>query len=92
MLFPFHPVRSASLGRGLKALSPFHSLVSDFFVLDTDPTPEPRISSPSCLQLLSSGLRNYVNAPDFADVTFVVEGKTIYGHKIVLSLLSDRSV
>lgn len=63
---------------------------SDFFVLDTDPTPEARISSPSCLQLLSGGLRNYVNAPEFADVTFVVEGRTIYGHKIVLSLLSDR--
>jgi len=64
--------------------------LNDFYVLDTDPPPEAKITAPSCFQLLRMGLRDYTNSEDFSDIVFMVEGKAIYGHKIVLSLLSER--
>ena len=32
----------------------------------------------------------YVNCPELSDVRFLVEGKVVYGHKIILTLLSER--
>ena len=31
-----------------------------------------------------------MNKPEFSDVTFFVEGKPFYGHKIVISQLSEK--
>jgi hypothetical protein len=31
-----------------------------------------------------------LNNPEFSDVTFIVEGKKFYGHKIIISQLSDK--
>jgi hypothetical protein len=31
-----------------------------------------------------------MNQPEFSDITFIVEGKPFYAHKIVVSLLSER--
>ena len=64
--------------------------LNDFFELDSDPPPEARVSSPSCLQLLHRGLGSFANSDEFADIKFIVQGRVVYGHRIVLSLLSDR--
>jgi hypothetical protein len=31
-----------------------------------------------------------LNNPEFSDVTFIVEGKPFYGHKIIISQLSEK--
>jgi len=31
-----------------------------------------------------------LNKPEFSDVVFMVEGKKFYGHKIIISLLSEK--
>ncbi len=31
-----------------------------------------------------------INSPEFSDVTFIVEGKKFFAHKLVLSLISDH--
>lgn len=66
--------------------------LSDLYVLDTDPVPEPSASSASSHQLLCDGLRYKLNSPEFSDVTFLVEGRPIYAHKVILALISDRCV
>ena len=63
--------------------------INDFHLLDTDP-PEPmNISTPTSLVRLSQQLRQYCNCEEFSDVVFVVEGREIYAHKVVLSLASE---
>lgn len=64
--------------------------MSDFFVLDTDPPPTTTVQSPSCLESLTQNLRSYVDSREFSDVTFVVEGRPIYGHRIILCMASER--
>jgi len=64
--------------------------LNDFFVLDTDPPPEAKVTAPSCFNMLQLGLRDYANSEEFADIVFLVEDKAIYGHKVILSLLSER--
>ncbi|KDO31678.1 hypothetical protein SPRG_03596 [Saprolegnia parasitica CBS 223.65] len=59
----------------------------DMHVLDTDPAPCARVSLSSNLQ---SSLGRFCNSPEFSDIAFIVEGSRVFGHKIVLSLGSDR--
>lgn len=63
--------------------------LNDFFVLDTDPPPSMKITSPPSPQLYASRLRHFYNDEEFSDVTFLVEGRKVYGHKLVLSTVSD---
>lgn len=63
--------------------------LNDFFVLDTDPPPLAIVSEPTSLQLLERRLRHFFNDEEFSDVTFVVQDQKVYGHKMVLSIVSD---
>lgn len=40
--------------------------------------------------LSKQNLRSYVDSREFSDVTFVVEGRPIYGHRIILCMASER--
>lgn len=66
------------------------------YFLDTDPVPEPMVCAPSCLQLVVSDLRQFLDRPHdasgggFSDVILRVEGQPIRAHRIVLSMASDR--
>mmetsp|Transcript_31052 Transcript_31052/g.50700 ORF Transcript_31052/g.50700 Transcript_31052/m.50700 type:complete len:773 (+) Transcript_31052:48-2366(+) len=63
--------------------------LNDFFVLDTDPPPLMKITEPPSPQLYASRLRHFYNDEEFSDVTFLVEGRKVFGHKLVLSTVSD---
>mmetsp|Transcript_2484 Transcript_2484/g.6503 ORF Transcript_2484/g.6503 Transcript_2484/m.6503 type:complete len:493 (-) Transcript_2484:273-1751(-) len=63
--------------------------LNDFFVLDTDPVPAVSASRPASLQLFERRLRHFCNDEEFSDVTFLVEGRRVRGHRLVLSLVSD---
>jgi len=63
--------------------------LNDFFTLDSDPPPHAGVSQPTSLKLIERRLRTYFNSDDFSDVTFVVQGQKVYGHKMVLSIVSD---
>jgi BTB/POZ domain/Kelch motif len=64
--------------------------LNDFYVLDTDPPPQAEVTESNTLQLLERRLRHFFNDPEFADVVFVVQGgHKVYGHKMVLSMVSD---
>ena len=63
--------------------------LSDFFVLATDPPPTIKITEPASPQLYARRLSHFFNNEEFADVIFVVEGREVYGHKLVLSTVSD---
>lgn len=63
--------------------------LNDFFTLDSDPPPKAGVSEPTSLRLLERRLRTYFNSEEFADVTFVVQGQKVYGHKMILSIVSD---
>lgn len=63
--------------------------LNDFHVLDTDPPPHTIVTEPNTLQLFERRLRHFCNDEEFSDVTFLVDGKKVYGHKMVLSIVSD---
>lgn len=63
--------------------------LSDQYVLDTDPPPQARVTEPTSLQLVERRLRHFFNDEEFSDVTFIVQGQKVYGHKMVLSIVSD---
>ncbi|GAX29211.1 ankyrin repeat and BTB/POZ domain-containing protein 2 [Fistulifera solaris] len=63
--------------------------LNDFFVLDTDPRPQLDVSEPNSLQLFDRRLWHFFNEQEFSDVTFLVQGQRVYGHKMVLSIVSD---
>lgn len=57
--------------------------------MDTDPPPHAAVREPNSLQLVERRLRHFFNDEEFSDVTFVVQGQKVYGHKMVLSIVSD---
>eukprot|EP01082_Thalassiosira_pseudonana_P005351 g4989.t1 g4989 contig18:399533-401689(-) len=63
--------------------------LNDFFVLDTDPPPLMKVTEPASPQLYARRLQHFYNDEEFSDVTFMVEGRRVYGHKLVLSTVSD---
>lgn len=63
--------------------------LNDFFVLDTDPAPQAVVSEPTSVQQLERRLRHFFNDEEFADVVFLVQGQRVYGHKMILSIVSD---
>ena len=63
--------------------------MTDFFVLDTDPAPLMKITEPPSPQLYAHRLQHFYNDEEFSDVTFLVEGRQVFGHKLVLSAVSD---
>mmetsp|Transcript_14304 Transcript_14304/g.41123 ORF Transcript_14304/g.41123 Transcript_14304/m.41123 type:complete len:626 (-) Transcript_14304:32-1909(-) len=63
--------------------------LNDFYVLDTDPPPRAVVTEPTSLNLVERRLRHFFNDEEFSDVTFIVQGQKVYGHKMVLSLVSD---
>jgi hypothetical protein len=63
--------------------------LSDFFVLDTDPPPVVRVTSSSCVRGLEHKLLEYFNETEFSDVTFVIQNKKIYAHRLILATASE---
>jgi len=63
--------------------------LNDFFSLDTDPPPPSLSHHPTTLQLFERRLQSFYNTEEFSDVTFLVEGQRVFGHRMVLSLVSD---
>jgi BTB/POZ domain/Kelch motif len=65
--------------------------LNDFFVLDTDPPPSAVVTETNSLMLMERRLRHFFNDPEFADVVFIVgeNRDKVYGHKMVLSIVSD---
>ena len=63
--------------------------LQDMSIIDTNPAPKIEVKISSRETLLES-LRNRINDPEYSDITFVVEGRKFYAHKIVLSLISEH--
>ena len=67
--------------------------LKDVYILDTDPCPDFSIQADQEVQVrrnLFGGILQMLNKQEFSDVTFVVEGRKFYGHKIIISQLSDK--
>lgn len=62
---------------------------NDAHVLDTDNLVLPPEAECQSFKMVSSQLKEHFNTEDLADVVFVVEGREIFAHKIVLSLTSE---
>jgi len=63
--------------------------LNDFYVLDTDPPPRASVSEATSSHLIERRLWYFFNDEEFSDVTFLVQGRRVYGHKMVLALVSD---
>lgn len=63
--------------------------LNDFFVLDSDPAPQAIVTEPTSLHLVERRLRHFFNDEEFSDVVFLVQGRRVYGHKMVLAIVSD---
>mmetsp|Transcript_15570 Transcript_15570/g.35661 ORF Transcript_15570/g.35661 Transcript_15570/m.35661 type:complete len:885 (+) Transcript_15570:240-2894(+) len=63
--------------------------LNDFYVLDTDPPPQAVVTESNSLELMERRLSHFFNDEEFADVVFLVQGQRVYGHKMVLSIVSD---
>lgn len=63
--------------------------LNDFFILDTDPAPKAVVNEPNSLRLIERRMGHFFNDEEFSDVKFIVQGRTVYGHKMVLALVSD---
>lgn len=70
--------------------------LKDVYILDTDPCPDfsisekEQLSSKKQKENLHSGIADMLNKEEFSDVTFEVEGKLFYGHKVIISQLSQK--
>lgn len=58
-------------------------------MLDTDPAPVAIVSEPASLQLFERRISHFYNNEEFSDVVFLVEGRRVFGHKMILSMVSD---
>jgi len=63
--------------------------LNDFYVLDTDPPPRTTVTEPASSHLIKRRLPHFFNDEEFSDVTFLVQGRRVYGHKMVLAIVSD---
>jgi hypothetical protein len=63
--------------------------LNDFYVLDTDPPPTAVVREPTSLNLIERRLGHFFNDEEFSDVTFIVQGRKVYGHKMILSIVSE---
>jgi leucine-zipper-like transcriptional regulator 1 len=63
--------------------------LNDFYVLDTDPPPKAMVNEPTSLNLIERRMGHFFNDEEFSDVTFIVQGRTVYGHKMILAIVSD---
>lgn len=63
--------------------------LNDFYVLDTDPPPRATVSEATSSHLIGRRLYYFFNDEEFSDVIFVVQNRRVYGHKMVLALVSD---
>lgn len=63
--------------------------LNDFYVLDTDPPPHAAVTEPTSLRLIERRLHHFFNDEEFSDVTFIVQGRRVYGHKMILAIVSD---
>ena len=69
--------------------------LKDIYILDTDPCPvfssdEDDEGKSAPVKRLHQGLLGMLNNPEVSDVTFMIENKPFYGHKILISQLSDK--
>ena len=70
--------------------------LKDVYILDTDPCPDfskvdqeiEKRGNPQTR--LIGGLYGMLNNPEFSDVSFIVDGRKFYGHKIIISQLSEK--
>jgi N-acetylneuraminic acid mutarotase len=60
--------------------------LKDVYILDIDPCPEYNFETFSKNTLLKN-IRDYINKEELSDVTFLVEGKKFFAHRLILSLL-----
>jgi len=62
-----------------------------WFILDTDAPPAMQtITSPMlCGESVRRVMSGYLNHEQFSDVTFVVEGRRLFAHRVLLTLFSD---
>ena len=63
---------------------------SDFYILDTDPKPAAEVSSLDSISIFQQNLHKYLDNDEFSDISFLVDGRVFYAHKIVLCSQSDR--
>jgi len=47
------------------------------------------VTEPASLQLFERRIRHFYNNEEFSDVIFLVEGQRVFGHKMILSIVSD---
>ncbi len=62
---------------------------NDVFVLDTDSLEFPGRKMAEPTKRIASGIHEFCNNEELSDVTFLVEGREVYAHKLVLSLVSE---
>lgn len=61
-----------------------------WFILDTDAPPAMQLATPPlCAESVRRVMSEYLNKQQFSDVTFLVEGRRLYAHRILLTLFSD---
>jgi hypothetical protein len=63
--------------------------LKDVYELDTDPLPDWEFESKG-KQRLAQGIAGMVNNPLHSDVSFIVQDRVFYAHKIIVSMLSEK--